>query len=192
MQAADDAQGDGPLEAVGRPQGDRPIPDVQRTGIAEGSRLQARSLRDPDHRQIGHGVNTQHRALEFFSAGQGHLNPFGTIDNVGIRQNHALAIDHDPGALAAFAAIRDLITKHLPQQGVTKGGIQPKAGNGSLGIDPHDRRTHPLYGRRDETVVRGPAELSPGRSRRQTGQENERQGQQQAHHDPRQPQVRQG
>ena len=144
MQAADNPEGDGALQAIGSAQGNRPVAHLQGFGIAKGGGPQLSHGLDSHHGQIGDRIGAQHAAIHLLAIGQGHLNPVDTIDHMGIGEHQPLAINHHTGALAPLPRAGGGIAEQLPQQGIAEGRIQAPGGHVALRIDPHHRGRHPL------------------------------------------------
>ena len=155
MQAADDAEGDRALEAIGAAEGDGPVAHLQGLGIPQGRRCQGLAPGDAHHRQIGDAVTADDRAIELASIGHRHLDRIHLIDHVGIGEHQTLGrIDDHPRPLTPLPHAAGRITEQIAQQRIKHGRIKGLAGDGTLGVDAHHRGCN-AAGRLGDKAVAG-------------------------------------
>src|SRR6185312_1301580 len=101
---ADNAGGDGGLEAKGRSDSNGPISHHNAIGVADLHRVQRALGIDLQYGKIGFGIVTDDlRAILFILAVQLHANTVSLFDDVIVGQDIAVLIDNKAGAGTLFA-----------------------------------------------------------------------------------------
>ena len=155
MQAADDAEGDGSLQAEGCAQRDGPVADLHRFRVTERGLGRQITAVQTHQSQIRHRIGADDLSIALFAVGQGDAHRFHPLHHVGIGEHQAVAVDHDAGSLPTLAFLAKWwIAEQIPQQGIDECGIKTLTLHGALGVDPDDSGCHLLHGIRDEAVLK--------------------------------------
>jgi hypothetical protein len=101
---AHDADGRGVAQAVGIADGDDGVADVDGGGVGEGQRMQLTCGRaDADDGHILGAVTADHAAAVDLAVVEAHAHRVtGARDDVVVRDDVALGVDHEAGALVAL------------------------------------------------------------------------------------------
>ena len=122
---ADDAGGDGIVEAERRADRQHPFADPELVRIAELDRRQAGGL-DLEQRHVGAPVGADHPRLEFALVGEPHRDLVGRLDHVRIGEDVAVGADDEPRAeRAALEFPRSALSGSGP--GLTRTGPRDEA-----------------------------------------------------------------
>ena len=147
-QAADDAGGDGVLQAERIADGDDEVADLELGGVAE------RHLREAFRRNLEHGdvrrhVAADHRGGQVAAVLQGHRDLGGVINDMGVCNDVAVfCIKDDAGARALELALEGAHVRDVEEpaeEGVLEQRVLGRAlADGAAGGDVHDGRRDAL------------------------------------------------
>ena len=93
MQAADNAQRDGSLQAIGSAQSNGPVTHIQSIGITQTGRLRRGLAFETDQRQIRDRVTADHHPIALLSIGKSHANILHLLHHMGVGEHKALSVD---------------------------------------------------------------------------------------------------
>ena len=167
MEAADDAEGDGPLQPERGAECNRPVTNLECFGIAQGRwgwKVVALELHQG---QIGHRVDTDNIAVLLLAIGEGDADGLDAIDHMGIGEDQAMAIDHKAGPLTAFTlGAARWIPEQIAQQRINQAGVKGLPFQCSLGVDAHHGRGDTTHHIRHKAVLEGDRRAGqPGHTR---------------------------
>ena len=156
MQAADNSEGDGSLEAIGRAQSNGPVTDIQRIGVTEPGRLRRLTTLQPNQRQIRDWITPDHNTIALIAVGQGDIDLLHLLHNVGIGEHQPLPVDHNSGTLTTLT-LRSIagLSEQIPQQRVDQIGIKGLALHDPLRIDSDHCRSNVAHCICHKTVSAG-------------------------------------
>src|SRR5690606_38458677 len=94
IDGTDNTGSDGGIQTKGRPDGQHPLPFLERLGVTDGQGLQALGI-DLDQGDIGTGIGPDDFSRVLFAVRHGHENTVGTFDNVMVGKDVAISRDNE-------------------------------------------------------------------------------------------------